>query len=352
MWNRCLCLIISASLSGTAAASAASPDAGCGKRESSAVRKVPLSAMRSKTPLYMMDAAGRLIKLDLTSGKRTILSDHGFGSAPALRASSDGRWLSYSGELKTGNKKQYWLYDRSSDSERLVYEHPAWGGGIPAFSPDGRYLAISASYDSRWGSASRAGMFVFDTATARMVTVKLPVAIPVQDMWASPDWSQDGKTLLILVRDMSSDAGFIYVGFDPVSGRIEKLSGQYDKKAYRHDFKRGATVIPVAEEGVPRSDVAHQSAWSPGRQWHAYFDGRQDSRPYQLVVASRAGVVKPVAVGGYSQCEGYTLSITGWLDERHLVYRSGMMTFYVFDAETGKTAHLAGDDDTLASFTW
>lgn len=358
MRKRYLGVIMSASLAGLAGLAglaflaAISLDAGCGKRELSQVRPVPLSTMHSGTPLYVMEGAGRLIKLDLNSGKTTILSDHGFHSAPTLRASADGRWLSYSGELKTGNKQQYWLFDRSNNSERLVYEHPAWGGGIPAFSPDGRYLAIGANYDSRWDSASRAGLFVFDTATARLISVKLPVTMSVKETWASPAWSQDGETLLILARDMSGDAGFIYLGFHPASGHIDKLSGQYDSQAYRHDFKRGATVIPVADDSVPRSEIAHESAWSPGGQWHAYFDQRQDSQPYRLVIADKAGVVKPVAVGHYNQCEGYTLDITGWLDERHLVYRSGMMRFYVFDTATGTTAHLAGDDDTLVSFTW
>lgn len=307
--------------------------------------------MRITTPLYAVEDAGRLVKLDLISGKTTILSDHGFDSAPTLRASADGRWLSYSGVLKTGNKTQYWLYDRRSNSERLVYEHPAWGGGIPGFSPDSRYLAIGASYDSRWTNASGAGIFVFDTATARLVSVELPPTIPVQKAWAATDWSQDGKTLLIMVRAMSGSGQF-YVGFHPASGRIEKLSGQYDSRTHRHDFKRGATAIGVADEGVPRSHEAHRSVRSPGGRWHAYLDQRHDSRPYRLVVENKAGAIKPVAVGHYHQCEGYTLNIIGWLDERHLVYRHGMMKYLVFDAETGNTAQLYGDDNTALSFTW
>lgn len=332
-------------------ASATSPDAACGKHDVGEMRKVGLAAMRSKTPLYGVEMSGRLVKVDLTSGKTTILSDHGFYSALTLRASADGRWLSYSGVLKIGDKTQYWLYDRRSNSERLVYEHPAWGGGIPAFSPDSRYLAISASYDSRWHSTSRAGMFVFDTATSRVISVKLPTRIPVRDAWAAIDWSQDGKTLLIMMRAMSSRSDFSYFGFDPASGRIEKLSGEYDSQSHGHHFKRGAKAVPAAAQGVPKSDLAHLAAWSPDRQWHAYVDQRQENRPYQLVVANKAGAIKPAAVGHYNQCEGYTLNMTGWLDERHLVYRNGMMKFRIYDAQTGNTADLS-DDETLLSFTW
>lgn len=281
-----------------------------------------------------------------------ILSDHGFDSTPTMRASADGRWISYSGMLKGSDKKQYWLYDRRSNSERLVYEHPAWGGGIPVFSPDSRYLAISANYDSRWDSVSLAGIFVFDTAAARWLSIKLPTKIPIEDAWASTDWSQDGKTLLIMVRAMSTSDESRYFGFDPVSGKIEKLSGQYDARAYRHDFKRGTQAIPAAEELLPQSHVALDSAWSSDRKWHAYFDKRQESRPYQLVVANKEGVIKAVAVGRYSQCEGHTLAISGWLDERYLVYGNGLTKYAIFDAETGDTAELFGGSDTLHAFTW
>ena len=352
MWQRHAIVIVAASLAGHALASSTSMDAACGQHASGDARKVALASMRSKTPLYVIDHAGRLVKLDLASGTTTTLSDHRFDSMPSLRASADGRWLSYSGVLEGGGKTQDWLYDRRSGSERLVYEHPAWGGGIPAFSPDSRYLAISASYDKRWESTSGAGLFLFDTATARLLRVTLPTKVPVRDAWTATDWSQDGKLLLILVRGKLPESQFSYVGYAPASGRIETLSGHYDPRAHRHHFKRGAQRIPAAEERSPKSDGAPSSARSPGGTWRAYFEQRQDTRPYRLVVANKAGVSMPVAAGSYNQCEGYTLHISGWLDERHLVYRNGMMKFLIFDAETGNTADLLGDDNAPLSFTW
>ncbi|NHZ94660.1 WD40 repeat domain-containing protein [Massilia sp. CCM 8734] len=351
MWHRYACLIVAANVAGAATASAASPDTPCGKHDAGAAGNVALPAMSIKTALYGVAVSGRLLKVDLDGGKTTILSDHGFESMPSLRASADGRWLSYSGVLKTGNKTQYWLYDRRRHSEQLVYEHPAWGGGIPAFSPDSRYLAIGAAYDSRWGGASGDGLFLFDTQTSRLLPVKLPPGISGRQAWPSTSWSRDG-TLLLLARGLLPDARFSYVGYHPASTRSSMLSGQYDAQEHRYTFKRGNKTIPAADEGVPRSDIAHESGWSPGRQWHAYFDQRQDSRPYQLLVADKAGAIRPVAVGGYSQCEGYTLNIIGWFDERHLLYRSGMTTYRVFDAETGNTADLPGEDDMPLSFTW
>ncbi|UUZ46945.1 hypothetical protein LP420_25170 [Massilia sp. B-10] len=94
-----------------------------------------------------------------------------------MRPSFDGRWISYSGVQQKKGKTQYWLFDRKTKTDRLVFEHPAWGGGMPSFSPDGRYLSIDANYDTRWGNTSGAGMYLFDTATSSMVSVKLPTAI-------------------------------------------------------------------------------------------------------------------------------------------------------------------------------
>lgn len=340
-------------LAGSAIGFAPSQEADGCHSGASAATQVALGTMRSKTPLYVMDEFGRLLKFDLSAGKKTtILSDHGFASMPTLRASADGRWLSYDGVLKSGDKTQYWLYDRHSASERLVYEHPAWGGGIPVFSPDSRYLAISASYDRRWDSARRAGIFVFDTATARLLSITLATKIPIEDAWASTDWSQDGKTLLIMVRAMSGSDEWRYFGFDPATGNTEELSGHYDSRAYRHHFKRGTQAIPAAEELMPPSQVGLDSAWSPDRKRHAYFHNRQVNLPYQLVVANREGMIKTVAVGRYSQCEGHTLAISGWLDERYLVYANGLTRYAIFDAETGATADLFDDNESLRAFTW
>lgn len=119
--------------------------------------------MRIQVPLYVMHHSGRLMKMDLQTGERITLSDHGFRMPPMLLPSGDGRWLVYSGETKDTNKTQYWLYDRRNHSERLIHEHPPYGRAIPSFSPDSRYFVIGAWYDSRWPGASLAGIYLFDT---------------------------------------------------------------------------------------------------------------------------------------------------------------------------------------------
>ena len=343
-------VVLTATISSTAIASIPGGQMGCGQQQSTGERKVALTSMRSETPLFVMEDSGRLIRMDLRRGSRTILSDHGFYMMPTLGPSGNGRWLSYSAVLKGADKTQYWLYDRHKNTDQLVYEHPAWGGGIPAFSPDSRYLAISAGYDSRWADASRAGIYLFDTNSMRLHTVPLPALKANRTAWVSADWSQDGKELLILMRNPSTKEGFDYFSYRLANKRIEALSGRYIRQAMRHEFWRGAKPIPASRELVPRSQLGERSAWSPGRNWHAHLDERQNSLPYQLVATSKEGVTKPVAVGLHEHCGGATLYISGWLDERHLVYRNSM-SYFIFDAQNGTNADLFSEEDMPITFT-
>ncbi len=351
MTVRLVFVVLGAIMTASAMASVTGMHTGCGQPHATGERKVPLASMRSKAPLYVMEDYGHLVKMDLRTGDRTILSDHGFYMMPTLRPSGDGRWLSYSGVLKGTDKTQYWLYDRHKYTDQLVFEHPAWGGGIPSFSPNSRYLVISAGYDSRWPDAGPAGVYLFDTTTMRLEAVQLPALRADRKAWVSADWSQDGKELLIRVRNPAAKEGFDYFSYRLANRKIEELSGRYIRSASRHEFLRGALAVPAADELRPRGDLGVRSAWSPGRNWHAHFDQRQDSLPYQLMITSKEGVSKSIATGHYEQCEGNTLYITGWLDERHLVYRNSM-TYYIFDVQTGATAELSSKDNMPFMFTW
>lgn len=332
-------------------ASAGQGASGCGQSNPSAGSKVPMSSMNSATPLYVMEASGRLVKMDLRTNRRTILSDHPFYMMPSLRPSGDGRWLSYDGVLKGADRTQYWLYDRRKHTDHLIFEHPAWGGGIPSFSPDSRYLVISAGYDSRWPDARLAGIYLFDTTTMSLQAVPLPQLKTDKKAWLSANWSQDGKDLLILVRNPAADQGFDYFSYRLANKKMQALSGRYIRSASRHEFLSGSQVIPAAEELRPRGDLGERSAWSPTRDWHAYFDQPKGSLPYKLMVTDKEGLSRATATGRYEQCAGNTLYINGWLDERRLIYRHSM-NYYIFDAQTGTTADLFSEGDMPLTFTW
>ena len=257
----------------TAAVTGTRPE--CGQAHTSGERRVSLASMRSRVPLYLMEASGRLVKMDLQTGERITLSDHAVERPRALHPSADGRWLSYRGETKAGNKTQYWLYDRRKHREWLIYEHPPYGSAIPSFSPDSRYVVMSAWYDSRWPDASRAGIYLFDTSALRLHPVPLPVVKTNRALAVSAAWSQDGKELLIMVRTKWTKEGFDYFSYDLATRRIEAIRGRYNAQAIRHEFWRGGQRIPTFEEIAPRSARGGRSEWSPGRSWRAHIDERE-----------------------------------------------------------------------------
>lgn len=351
MIRRLALVILATASTCSATASRAGIGMGCGQPNTSGKRLVPLASMRIQVPLYVMEANGRLMKMDLSSGATTSLSDHAFNLATSLHPSGDGRWLGYKGEPKGANTTQYWLYDRHDHKERLIYEHPPYGSDIPSFSPDSRYFVISAWYDSRWADANRAGIYLFDTTALRLQRVPLPLVDTHKAVLISTTWSQDGKELLILVRTEWTKDGFAYFSYHLPTQRIETIAGRYNTQMYRHEFWRGAQQIPEFKKILPRSALAERSAWSTERSWRAYIDERANDPTYPLLVMNTHGATRTVARGHFEQCAGDTLFITGWLDDRHLVYRNEM-NYFIFDTLTGSTAKLLSEEGMPVTFTW
>lgn len=333
-------------------ATAAVPVAGggCGGSSTNDKGKVPLASMHSDVPLYVARGSGRVVEMDLRSGTSTTLSDHGFYGTPTLHLSGNGRWLSYDGSVEATSTSQYWLYDRRARSERLIYEHPQ-GGRMTTFSPDSRYLAISATYHDRWPDATRAGLFLFDTTSMRLQRIPLPVRKNLPDLILAA-WPQDGKALLIMMNTDRTRQGSEYFSYDLATRRMETITGGYNREANRHEFFRGAQRILTTDDIVPPTGLDRKPVWAPGRSWQAHIDEHEGNPPtYALRVTGKQGTTRTAATGYHSHCMGRTLAIHGWLDDRHLIYRNAM-DYLMFDAQTGTTADLLTDKDWPFQFTW
>jgi dipeptidyl aminopeptidase/acylaminoacyl peptidase len=270
--------------------------------------------------------------------------------------SVDGRWISYSSELEGDKTSEYWLYDRVKGIDRRVLEHPAWGGGIPTFSPDGKMIAIFANYDSRWPNETGAGLYVFETETLQRLPIALPTSIAIKDAFADVKWSQDGSELLIMIRSMSSEPDKReYFSFQPLTKQMTKISGHYDESIHDDVYSRNGQKINTSPEGLPRSSISLESQRSPSEKWNAYFGKKNADTSYILNVADNKGNIKEAVAGRYSQCMGDTIKITGWIDDQRLMYRDDSgeySTYRVFDATTGKTADLFSERDAMLQFTW
>jgi dipeptidyl aminopeptidase/acylaminoacyl peptidase len=344
-------LLLAMAMSTIATADPAGFGADCVASADAGERHVEGGLFDTRTPLYVMDDSGQLARVDLATATRTVLSEHAFSSMDTnnSRLSPDGRWMSYDGVAEESTTTQYWLYDLQAGTDRLVYEHPAFGGGTPVFSPDSRYLAIAANYDRRWGGVEGAGVFVYDTVTSRLSTVPLGMKTTDEGTWASTDWSRDGKELLIVLHRADSKTPEYYA-YRPATQALERLSGHYDAADGGDVFERASRPVPQAGASAPRSNVRELSAWSAGEKWHAYLGKSSRGAAFGLYVADKDGVVRAVDAG-HTACAADRLRIVGWLDARYLVYVNEEFRYRVHDAETGATAEMFGDI-TPNSFTW
>lgn len=291
------------------------------------------------------------------TGVDTVLSAHGFEQALSVVRSADGRWLSYSGTLADLRRTQYWLYDLQTGQDRLVLETPAWGGSIPVFSPDGQRLAIAANYDSRWPDASTAGTYVIETATPLVHRLGIPAAAPPAAAWTSLEWSADGSRLLLMTRDFrdGSKRPREYRSWSPGAPAAMEMDGRWVEAPYSapgHDeWLLNGVVIPVFEQRMLQGDAGGAPSTSPDGAWtvNVVESGGQAA----LEFTDRSGKVRRSDAGSHDECEGYAISLIGWIDDGHLVYRKPGHVTLVAEPATGRVAQLLdGDRDQGFQFGW
>ncbi|MGW8392894.1 TolB family protein [Pseudoduganella sp. HUAS MS19] len=315
-------------------------------------KMVALTSMDIRTPVYFTRREGQLFKADLASLSSKRLADQEFVSGVNMTQSADGRWISYLGTRASGTKTQYWLFDRQTDSGRLVYEHAVREARGPSFSPDSNYLVIGVTTSSRW-SGSESGIFLFDVATLKRTKLKLPVSIPEKELGTSTSWSEDGTELLILARSMLHDGykvPFEYVSYRPASKSFEKLAGRFESYRGHHAFIRNGREIPIFESLEPRSTRVPKAEGSPGGTWHAFVENKAGSEQHLLKIRNRDGRIRTVGSTENASC-GRNI-ISGWLDEDHLVIRQGFDEFLVYEASSGNMAELPEELKRSGNFTW
>jgi len=326
---------------------------GCGQ-EAAGASQSRLVDMGIRTPLYLFSGSGQLVRRDLMSGADSVLSNHGFADPPSTVRSADGRWIVYFGVLANRPLTQYWLYDMQTSHDRLVLEHPAWGGSIPAFSPDGRQLAIAANYDDRWPNSSSAAIYVFETASAQATGLGIPGGIPAEAAWTAADWSSDGSRLLLMTLDQrpgKHDRTYTSWSLGEASARpITARWVDQSPAAGRVAWFTGAGEIQVFEQHGMQGSQGHRLASSPDGAWTPRLVQRGDASALEVV--GKDGRARQVDTGHYDQCEGYAVSVIGWIDAGHLVYRKPGSITLVHEPTTGRVAPLLKANDHSYLFGW
>lgn len=147
-----------------------------------------------------------------------------FGGDGDFDISPDSKTLVFSAKL--AGKSEPWTtnfdlwqvpLDGSKAPQDLTASNLAWDAA-PTFSPDGKWLAYSAMKRPGF-EADRFGLMLRNVATGETHEVA-----PKWDYSAeAPQWSRDGKRLLVASDDVGQHKVF---SIDPINGKVTALTGQ------------------------------------------------------------------------------------------------------------------------------
>jgi hypothetical protein len=312
---------------------------------------VPLATFGIERPLYVMRENGRLDRGDLRSGTWQKVLHHELNWAPHVEVSGDGRWVSIHGVTRDGSATQYWLYDLMREEEHELYQHPAWGGSIPSFSPDSRRVLLLALRDQRWPSMEAEGLFLHELASRRLERLPLPEggAKSLENGHVMADWAIDGKSLLMVFREYrakgetSLETAYEY---SLETRHYRPISARFDDTLHRHRFFADGKELEAHEAAPLASHAGYTQRHSRNGKWNATITGE-----HELRVSEEGGRSHAVDIGLYDHCEGVTIRIHGWIDDERLVYESGHST-YVYSAADRSRALLFDEEEGVATFFW
>jgi hypothetical protein len=289
-------------------------------------------------PLFSLSSSGELSKFGFDGRPRTVLATHGF--VPGYGGSdisADGRWLLYDGQRQ--QKSEYWLFDTRTGRDRHLLTRPQWGSGVVAFSQDGRHAALYSNHDPRTPDLAGAGLYLIDLESETVRHIGLPPAAKANDFGA-PYWSSTGE---LYIRVNADKALSYHVSSE---GDFRRVESRFERQAPA--FTDGGRRIELADVPRMQSDQGQMTSSSPDARHTASIDGDT----YELTVHPAKGLAYRVARGSYDQCEGITILIHGWPNDRFLVFSIGWSDYYLHDVEQRRTRRLFASELPDVQFFW
>jgi len=329
---------------------AVEPDSSCGKKQKHDVTE-DLSWVQAKSPLYRLSNDGELSVGGFDGRPWKRISKHEVAGSdwPELSRSMDGRWIAYS-TRGSANQTGLWLVDTLVLKERRVDTPQAKRIPELLFSPDGRSIGYFVSRHELHGVTQGVGVYLVDTQSGRSTFAGYPsdTRLKPQVGRGGMVWSADGSALLLHLNG-HIDETFTreFHRFDMHSRTFRKIDGEYDK-TYRdgEKFVDHGREIPKHEYLPPGTSGWYGDLTSPTGTWRARVDPQ-----HRLLVSKRNGEEELVEQGGYNDCEGVTIGITGWVDDRYLVYLDEWRQF-IFDPVSRRRAFLFKYDVPTNAYTW
>jgi dipeptidyl aminopeptidase/acylaminoacyl peptidase len=246
---------------------------------------------------------------DLTPGMMTDSPPHPFGGMDQIDVSPDGKWVAY--VARVGGRAEAWTTNTD------VYLVPLAGGravdltesnkaydNTPAFSPDGRSLALTMMKRPGF-EADRSRLAIIDVASRKLRVVTEPWDHSVEDI----AWSPDGRTIYTTSDNVGNHSVF---SIDVASGSARLLADKGtntdpriagDRIVFAKDTLTMPTeLFTMKLDGSDARQLTHfNDARVKGIAWGAYeqfsFTGAKNETVHGFVVkpASYAGGKAPIA---------------------------------------------------------
>lgn len=319
---------------------AATEGGGCGGSSKTARTPHQFEVPNNHT-LYGFSENGTLYRGTFNGGPWKKIQPHEFEGVDA-QISPDGRWIAYGGDLArefsdligNPNANELWLFDTRTQRSRRIMQRP-FASMITVntvFSPDSRYAATFASFDSRTPDDQRSGLFLTDLTEGTTSALGFSQqSIPGKgEVYGSPSWSRD-RHIYLLYR---KDGDFEYTSIDPSNGRSHRISGRYIEDEIRHEFIENGKAVSIQDERDLPSRYSLQSLASPGGTNKAEINAG-----YELTLSTPDAARIKIDEGRYDMCEGIMIGIVGWLDEDYLLYKKEG-EYFVYQMTSGHSRRI------------
>ena len=218
---------------------------------------------------------------------QVVLDSHQPIMSPAW--SADGQWLAY---VSFENRVSAIVVQQLRSGERRTVSARAGVNGAPAWSPDGRRLALTLS-----GSSGNLDIYILDLATQGLTRITDDPAIDTE-----PAWSTDGANLYF-TSDRSGGPQ-IYRTDVALHQRVQRITFGSPYNARPRPSPDGRTLALVSREGADYRIAVQDLANSTVRVLtHGSLDESPSFAPngMSLIYAGRAGgraTLAAVAVDG------------------------------------------------------